>query len=668
MRFKHEILLDPTKLRVNLYSSLDKTLVLWQAKGLQTVICFLRPRSTPNAVEWYTFLRGVLGLHRPCTLHINIPDLNLGLRLENPFEELETSETLQKAAEGDETAIVKTMQAERAIASKIIDRCLDMLTQTGEWDDILKTWAHKSRIGLAWKRYDRLEWIHGINELKMFGTMALQRTHELELRPKLHYPVTVKMSDGEIMSEPAPVEGFLIRLTSQKGNDQKFGKLFYKRLYFSTQNNYLLFLRPAKAKPPAPPKIPIKENLNIPSVKQIVDKIPLIYAVNPYPILDGTVAWLAGPASDVEERKRHDLDAYDEAERNAQSLLDCDGFINLGDVVEVRNVMRGATPADEVVENGPEVDFDASVEDSYLDDGTTKEFDDDRTFELLMRNGLVVRLQAFSKGTKKEWIKRLRALTKYWTRRASQDLALFKSVRQQNLDTLKIDMQAEAWFGMFASKWEVTKSFASPELYNLCGIANCRAVHRSGILFRKPRVHGTFSRCHVILCHGHLVVFKDTLRSATGKTVSHIHHERIASIDLRECYLYSGLITANDLLYQNRTFDNNRPGNDALPRMYLEDGWASADDDAMTTFVLWTGQHKGWFRAREAAAAEQQGQQKTAGTRNKLKRVSQLGTKGRAIVFKARSRAERDHWVLGIETEIERSTALTEDVRVVGVA
>ncbi|KEQ74693.1 hypothetical protein M436DRAFT_43195 [Aureobasidium namibiae CBS 147.97] len=662
-RFKHEILLDPAKLKVNLYSSLDKTLVLWQAKGPQTIICFLRPRSAPSAVEWYTFLRGVLGLHRPRTLQINIPDLSVGLRLDNPFEELVSEEALEKAADGDEAAICKAMQAERAIASKIIDRCLEMLSQSKEWDDVLKTWGHKSKIGLAWKRYDRLEWVHGINEHKMYGTMALQRTHELELRPKKHYPVSVKMVNGENMQEPAPVEGFLIRLTSQKGTDQKFGKLFYKRLYFSTQNNYLLFLRPAKAKPPPPPKMPMKENCNIPSAKQIAEKIPLIYAVNPFPMHAGTVAWLSDSANDAEDRKRHDRDAHDEAERNAQSLLDCDGFINLSDVVEVRNVVRGATPADEAVDEGPQVDFDEEVEDSHHDDGTTKEFDDARTFELLMRNGLVVRLQAFSKATKKEWIRRLRALAKYWTRRASQDLALFKLVRQQNLDTLNIDMQAEAYVGMFAHKWEVTKSFASPELYNVCGISNCRAIHRSGILFRKPRVHGIFSRCHVILCHGHLLVFEDTVRSATGKKVSHIHHQRIASIDLRGCYLYSGLITANDLLYSNRTFDNNRPGNDALPRMYLEDGWASADDDAMTTFVVWTGQHKGWFRAREEDGNE--GQQKSGGARNKLKRVSQLGTTGRAIVFKARSRTERDHWVLGIETEMERLSQ-AEEVRVVG--
>ena len=356
------------------------------------MICFLRPHSSASAVEWYTFLRGVLGWNRARSLLINIPDLSVSLRLDNPFEALESSEALQQAAEGDEAAIAQTMQAERAVASKIIDRCLTMLSQSGEWDDILKTWAQKDRVGLAWKRYDRLEWVHGVNEHKMYGTMALQRTHELELRPKQHYPMSVKIANGESMTEPAPIEGFLIRLTSQKGHDQKFGKLFFKRLYFTTHSNYLLFLRPAKAQPPPPPKMPMKENSKIPSSKQIAEKIPLIYAVNPFPLLDGNIAWLANDSTNAADRQRHDQDAHDEAERNARSLLDCDGFINMCDIVEVRNMVRGATPADDAVDEGSDVDFDAEVEDSHHDDGTTKGFDDDRTFELLMRNGLVVRL------------------------------------------------------------------------------------------------------------------------------------------------------------------------------------------------------------------------------------------------------------------------------------
>lgn len=51
-------------------------------------------------------------------------------------------------------------------------------------------------------------------------------------------------------------------------------------------------------------------------------------------------------------------------------------------------------------------------------------------------------------------------------------------------------------------------------------------------------------------------------------------------------------------------------------------------------------------------------------TKQRLRYVSQLGVPGRSIVFKARSRAERDHWVMAIGTEIDRLQS-SEDVRVV---
>jgi hypothetical protein len=37
-----------------------------------------------------------------------------------------------------------------------------------------------------------------------------------------------------------------------------------------------------------------------------------------------------------------------------------------------------------------------------------------------------------------------------------------------------------------------------------------------------------------------------------------------------------------------------------------------------------------------------------------------LGVTGRSVVFKARSRAERDHWVLAIQVAIERLAAAEE--------
>jgi len=170
--------------------------------------------------------------------------------------------------------------------------------------------------------------------------------------------------------------------------------MYFKRLYFSTHDHYLVFLRPAKATPPPPPTLPASENFKIPTAHQIAVSTPIIYAVNPYPVEDGKLSWLNSDQSGLAQSKiHHDEDAYDEAERRVNTLLNCDGYVNLCNVARVRHVLRGATPADANMDQGSDVDFDANVPDTLRDDGATTDFDDERTFELVMRNGLVVRLQ-----------------------------------------------------------------------------------------------------------------------------------------------------------------------------------------------------------------------------------------------------------------------------------
>lgn len=168
--------------------------------------------------------------------------------------------------------------------------------------------------------------------------------------------------------------------------------------------------------------------------------------------------------------------------------------------------------------------------------------------------------------------------------------------------------------------------------------------------------HSTFRRSGIILCHGQLLIFRSALRSYSGKMIPQIHYERESAINLSDCYIYSGLVTENDLLYQNQTFDSNNPSRHALPRIYREDGWTSSDEDTMTCFVVWQPRQKSFFRAVE--------QVEEGKHRKSLKRVSQLGVPGRSIVFKTRSRAERDHWVMSISMEIERLQQ-AEEVRVV---
>lgn len=76
----------------------------------------------------------------------------------------------------------------------------------------------------------------------------------------------------------------------------------------------------------------------------------------------------------------------------------------------------------------------------------------------------------------------------------------------------------------------------------------------------------------------------------------------------------------------------------------------------MTCFVIWQATKKSFFKANDET---EEGK-----ARQRLRYVSKLGVPGRSMVFKARSRAERDHWVMSVGMEIERLQQ-GEEVRVV---
>ncbi|KAF7592687.1 hypothetical protein BBP40_012589 [Aspergillus hancockii] len=597
----HEVFLVHKKTKVNLYSSLDKTIVIWRPSKRGTKVYIIRPKSTAHAVEWYTSLGYAIGRRRPSSLRINVPDLGVSLTFKNPFDHAEVH-----LRPKERSGILARAATQSEIAAEIIIKgCIEMLSKRPEWTDVLQTWSKTERMGLAWKRYDRLEWIYGINEEKMYGSLAMQATHELELRPRQHYRT------------------------------------------------------PAKSLPPAPPKLCANDS-NLPSAQEILDNMPISYDVNPYPVQDGEIQWLSN--GNKEHIKRHDEEAFAQQRRNLHNLTNSDGYIDLCRVQEVRHVQRGSCPADPNIRQGPDVDFHPEPRDTHQDDGATQKFDDDKTFELLLDNDLVVRFQAYDYGTKIEWIKRLDALVRYWKVRSAADMEELRALRQRNLKILDIDEELESVVGQFAKKWEVKRAEASPLLHNMCVLSGCRAIKMSGQLFRKPRRHSTFKRCGVVLTDGKLLIFQSSLRKRNGVEIPHVHSSLEATIDLSDCYIYSGLLTESDLLYTNQTFDSNRPSHRTLPRAYLStDPYTSSDEDTAITFVVWQPLRKNFFRARMIGEKGE--------TRQTLKQVSKLGVHGRTAVFKARSRVDKDRWVMSIASEIDRlQESKPEDIRVISQA
>ncbi|KAF3904820.1 hypothetical protein ABW20_dc0104806 [Dactylellina cionopaga] len=339
-------------------------------------------------------------------------------------------------------------------------------------------------------------------------------------------------------------------------------------------------------------------------------------------------------------QERKDEDAYNEAERKVNSVLRAEGFVDLTKIDHVRPF--GVEHMPERIGTGLDADFHQPVPDTNRPDGQISGLDDERTFEIVLTNGLVIRLQTFDKETRNEWMHRLADLIIYWKKRRAEDVNILKKTRQENLDLLRIDEEMEAFIGQYGKKWEVQNTMSSALIWNVCGISSCRTVTCGGNLYQKKTRHATFQKFYVVACHGKLLIFNNTIRKYTGEAIDAVHQEKRQEVSLRDAYVYSGIATESQLLYQNQTFDSNNPGRHALPRVY-EDGWMSTDEDAMTCFVVWHGPKRTSIKSKDDDTK-----------RARVKRVTALGSAGKSMVFKARSRQERDLWVMAIGVEIER--------------
>jgi hypothetical protein len=173
----------------------------------------------------------------------------------------------------------------------------------------------------------------------------------------------------------------------------------------------------------------------------------------------------------------------------ANQVKKAQGYIDLSEVSYVRPVKRKPAGQDAEIGQGDSIDFHASelsTNDSEyaFESGIASEFDDERTFELVLENGLVIRLQSFNLDCRREWMRRLRDLIKYWKLRLAEDITTLKEMREQNLRTIGIDRGNESVYGDWIQKYQLRDSVSAPGMYHFCRLADCRTISVS------PTRHG----------------------------------------------------------------------------------------------------------------------------------------------------------------------------------
>ena len=620
-----KLTLDPRNTRANLYSTLDKTIVVSYTSGRGSKIFILRPRSVPISIEWLAYIRACLGAKPHSSALIRVPGLSAKLRIDLHRDRADVMD--DDASDASDEGDIEIDDDGRILANGkhitgeyLIDACWRVLHQNKDWLPVLSAWAEHEKLGLCWRRYDRLEWAHGESAKHLIGSWAMGHSHELEFRPKEHYPTSVRLSTGEVMQEPSPVEGFAIRLTDKP----RFGKVYYKRLYLCSYDGMLFYVTPSKAGPPPPPNEDLDE---------------VVFDVDPYPLDGDHVSWLRRDVPHEYKLKRDKI-ASTEAARRVNNLQAASGYVDLADVVAIRKFRRDRT------EDGKGVDFHAAEPETLLmmeeETGLAEDLDADRTFELVMQSGLTVRFQVYDGATCRVWMSQLDALARYWRLRSRSDFRHLQTMRQLNMEVLHIDADQECYIGQDASKWEVSRCTSDAQIYNFCQFSSCRTVALKGLLYRKPRTHSTFRRYSCLIAHGQLLVYDYSHWSpytGTGDRATHALHQ---VVDLRGCYVYSGAVTVDELLNMNDASDRDGPGRHSLPRLY-EDGWTTREEQESLCFVIWSSRKRAaWSGLDREDAVEGRG-------------VARLGVEGKSMIYMTRSRQERDLWVQALNLEIERS-------------
>lgn len=158
------------------------------------------------------------------------------------------------------------------------------------------------------------------------------------------------------------------------------------------------------------------------------------------------------------------------------------------------------------------------------------------------------------------------------------------------------------------------------QCFNLCVMEGCRqSVLKVGRLYHKGGHRGDpFEDRYFVLIHDHLIEFETTRRNIQKRPVPLAYHRRIRSIRLRDVYLITAE-SCSEFMARPSGESSFDPASDqsSLSRIY-KDGLVALDDPMDCTFALW----------------RQKGSDKQAG----------LGRAGKAFVFQARSKLERDQW------------------------
>lgn len=615
---------------VNFANLLDKSIRITKEKKHSTIIYTLLTHSTSSAIVWFSFLRELLNSKLACNaakaMLISIPSLNISFTITGvkTFYKTYLAErkvlseyvTIKYNKDGYQFPQVKSFEE----MLNIIEKKVIELEKYGklpndptakEFLKRLKT--DKSFLALTFRKYDRLEWILGENELIVQILWDIfASSYELELREFQHESHI--LSDSSLI-EPLPIEGFVVKLSNRRGKfTSGMGRQYYKLLYAFTVENLLFFQDFYDAVPILPYCegsqrhliSPAGDILNLKELEKASSFDPTTYQSTPYPRTMHHVKWLK-PGITPEEYADHDADALYEAERRACMISNASSVVDLCKVTDIRlvpkqdisSIIRRACHATWKIPQSNGSDTGLSLFRTLS--GSLGKHEDDEYIEncldLVMDNGSVLRLQVSSRSIRNEWAKNLGKLSEYWTLKKREDLIRHVLLKEKNLSIMNttnddfyesvIANESES----SCSKWELSKAYTDTQLYSISSYVLDKPVLMEGYIYCKKFKSKQFRLFYAVLSPGFFVLYDIFKRSRrTGVARNSTYYSRYAAISLASCYVFAntGKSSADN---KGKVFFSLSSGEDGLPRVY-GDGWRSSESAYERSFTVWFGSKK----------------------------------------------------------------------------
>lgn len=630
-----------TSTHVQFYSQIDKSISICVSHGNNMFAYIMKCKDHITAFNWMNFIKNMTSKTLENTFNVLIPSLKISLRISIPQRKIFSSFIpsselkLHVLPVGYKTEHCKLIES-------IEKRIMHSLHKYRHLANVNSWLQANHETWFCFKEYDRIEWITDNSELLYVQNQLLFDRFQLELRERSLSPC-ITHNEKTMKEEPIPFEGFLARLTNSVDSDVKMFKSYYKLAYFYTCDNLLFFTKFFRAVPPSPDNILMESDYD----NEKIARLPQIYLRDPFPLdKDEHIIWL----EDRENFEANDTNAMKELERRASHVIKSSGMIDLCQVADVNPI-----PLKEI----------KKVHQFFLgviwyekgdisDEGIL-----DSCFEIKMKNGGVMKLQAPNRFIRDSWICKLIELKNYWTLKKLDELNRIFLTREKNVARFKTNEYSDSNFlQQYNPSWN-KEAFADPCLSNYDNIALSKCVLLSGYLYQKHKIHSNFHQYYVVLCPGYLVLFVLCRRSklnGTWKNNSIFRH--YLTIPISDCYLYSGNTTALDLLENQSDINSLKPGQYSLSRIY-KDGWSSSEEEPLRCFTLWFGKKRNILRNEKGNQGYKffEGKSKKDSmphNPNFMRMTAKFGITGKSTVFMARSRQERELWVQSIYTEMNR--------------